>query len=281
MATGTWCAAVLRWKRILNRTERTERTERIEREFCLWIDEEPRPGWANMAIDQSLLERAERFSERWLRLYQWSPSCLSFGRHEPASLRYDAGRIADLGIDTVRRPTGGRAVWHSQELTYAVAAPRIDFGSLRAAYQEIHTMLAAALRSLGASVHLAPEARTPSLEAGACFARPVGGEIMLDGCKVVGSAQLRLGSAFLQHGSILLHDDQNLVSTVTAGAGQPRAPASGEPWAASADVADAIVAASLERWPGTWHRLRDDGEMVCRASIHFPRYRSAAWTWAR
>src|SRR3954468_9846348 len=107
----------------------------------LWNDETPRPGWANMAIDHTLLERAERFSERWLRLYQWSPSCLSFGRHEPAARRYDASRIAALGIDTVRRPTGGRAVWHSQELTYAVATPGADFGSLRAAYQEIHTML--------------------------------------------------------------------------------------------------------------------------------------------
>jgi lipoyl(octanoyl) transferase len=277
MATGTWCAAVPLWKRILNRPE----TGTTEREFCLWIDETPRPGWANMAIDQTLLERAECFSERWLRLYQWSPSCLSFGRHEPASRRYDAGRIAELGLDTVRRPTGGRAVWHSKELTYAVAAPGTDFGSLRAAYQEIHTMLAAALSSLGASVHLAPETRTPSLDAGACFARPVGGEVMLDGRKVVGSAQLRLGSAVLQHGSILLHDDQDVVNRVTSGVSQPRAPAGGEPWAHCADVADAVVAAARDRWPGAWHRLLDDGEMVCSASIHFPRYRSAAWTWAR
>jgi lipoate-protein ligase A len=104
----------------------------------LWLDQTPRPGWANMAIDQALLDRAERQGESWLRLYRWAPHCLSFGRHEPATRRYDPDRIAELGLDTVRRPTGGRAVWHAQELTYAVAAPSARFGSLPAAYLEIH-----------------------------------------------------------------------------------------------------------------------------------------------
>ena len=51
----------------------------------LWNDEQPRPGWANMAIDMALLDRAEQQGERWLRLYRWDPHCLSFGRHEPAT----------------------------------------------------------------------------------------------------------------------------------------------------------------------------------------------------
>src|ERR671920_983744 len=112
----------------------------------LWIDESPRPGWTNMAIDHALLQRAERQSESWLRLYQWDPYCLSFGRHEPATLRYDAEQILARGIDTVRRPTGGRAVWHAQELTYSLAAPYSRFGTLHAAYVEIHQMLAEALK---------------------------------------------------------------------------------------------------------------------------------------
>ena len=95
------------------------------REWHLWIDDSPRPGWANMAIDQVLLQRAQHQGESWLRLYQWAPHCLSFGRHEPASRRYDPERIQELGIDTVRRPTGGRAVWHARELTYAVVAPSV------------------------------------------------------------------------------------------------------------------------------------------------------------
>ncbi|MFN2326957.1 MAG: biotin/lipoate A/B protein ligase family protein, partial [Gemmatimonadales bacterium] len=91
--------------------------------LLLWRDETPRPGWANMAIDRALLDLAAGEGAVVMRLYRWHPHCLSFGRHEPALRRYDRERIAALGLDTVRRPTGGRAVWHARELTYAVAAP--------------------------------------------------------------------------------------------------------------------------------------------------------------
>ncbi len=76
-----------------------------------------------MATDAALLDEADRSGRAFLRLYRWSPPCLSFGRHEPAATRYDRVAIARLGIDVVRRPTGGRAVWHEHEVTYAVAAP--------------------------------------------------------------------------------------------------------------------------------------------------------------
>ena len=76
-----------------------------------------------MAIDEALLDRAEQVGESWLRLYSWEPHCLSFGRHEPATRRYDADRIAGTGArhgpPANRRP--GRVA--RQELTYAVAAP--------------------------------------------------------------------------------------------------------------------------------------------------------------
>src|SRR5918999_438442 len=174
------------------------------RAWRLWIDEQPRPGWANMSLDMALLDRAERDGESWLRLYQWEPYCLSFGRHEPASHAYDVERIRSLGMDIVRRPTGGRAVWHTSELTYAVAAPWEVFGSLRGAYLEIHRLLRQALGTLGVATTLAPRVRTAALDSGGCFSQPVGGEVLANGRKVVGSAQLRRGSALLQHGSILL-----------------------------------------------------------------------------
>src|SRR5512147_348802 len=122
--------------------------------FSLWIDATPRPGWLNMAIDRALLERAQA-GEQWLRLYAWSPACLSFGRHEPAARRYDRERIAALGLDVVRRPTGGRAVWHAGELTYALAAPAAAMGALREAYAEIHRVIRNAVRALGAAAELA------------------------------------------------------------------------------------------------------------------------------
>jgi lipoate-protein ligase A len=242
-----------------------------------------------MAIDQALLERAQYQGESWLRLYQWAPYCLSFGRHEPATRRYDSERISELGLDTVRRPTGGRAVWHAEELTYAVVAPAERFGSLPAAYLEIHDMLADALRAMGARASLAPSVRTPPLDAGACFSQPAGGEIMIEGRKVVGSAQLRQGGALLQHGSILLADNQAMVLGLTRGAttaplSQPSQPAPKTPAARSfrsQQISRAITQAAESRWPGEWSRVPDPEPVLRTASSFYPHYRSAAWTWAR
>ncbi|HET9463887.1 MAG TPA: hypothetical protein VFO71_00015 [Gemmatimonadales bacterium] len=255
----------------------------------LWVDETPRPGWANMAIDQALLERAERQGESWLRLYQWSPFCLSFGRHEPALRRYDRRLIAARAADTVRRPTGGRAVWHAQELTYAVAAPSFQFGSLRAAYLEIHLMLADALLGLGVVASLAPQGRTPALDAGACFAQPAGGEIMAEGRKVVGSAQFRQGTALLQHGSILLEDNQEIVRSMIRNAGTAaglpgvplESPGIGQPPLQAGDVAEAVTHAASVRWPGRWEAVSGEESILPDAVTHFDRFRSPAWTWAK
>lgn len=159
-----------------------------------------------MARDEALLAAADRSGASFLRLYRFDPPCWSFGRNEPAT---EHGRIA-----TVRRPTGGRSVWHEHEVTYAVAAPLALFGRLRSAYRAIHDRLAAALRSLGVDARLAEDRPISRLRpqgsplgsgrAPSCFATTVGGEILVDGRKVVGSAQVRRGGAFLQHGSILL-----------------------------------------------------------------------------
>ncbi len=162
-----------------------------------------------MALDEALLLEADRTGAAFLRLYRWDPPCLSLGRNEPA---IDGG-----GIATVRRPTGGRAVWHEHEVTYAVAAPIAAFGRLRDAYRAIHERLAAALRSLGANVTLAGDRPTARRLDGptSCFATSVGGEILAHGRKLVGSAQVRHGSAFLQHGSILLDGSQEMVRDVS------------------------------------------------------------------
>ena len=170
-----------------------------------------------MAIDVELLERADRTGEAFVRFYRFDPPCLSLGRNEPAG-GYDRAAIARLGVDVVRRPTGGRAVWHEHELTYAVAAPVATFGGLRAAYHAIHERLAAALRCLGADATLARHRPAPPSTAlhrpASCFALPVGGEVLVGGRKVVGSAQVRRGGAFLQHGSILL-DGRHVAGAAT------------------------------------------------------------------
>jgi lipoate-protein ligase A len=236
-----------------------------------------------MAIDEALLDRAEQSGESWLRLYTWAPACLSFGRHEPAARRYGINRVAAMGIDTVRRPTGGRAVWHSRELTYAVAAPCSAFGSLQQAYLEIHGMLADVLLDLAVPASLAPCTRLLPLDAGACFAQAAGGEVMARSRKVVGSAQLRRGGAFLQHGSILLHDEQHLIAALSTGS-----PLQGEspPFLlreklSAEDLTVAISTAVQARWVGAWHKISSSEQVLQAASRHYPRFCSAAWTWRR
>jgi lipoate-protein ligase A len=251
-------------------------------QYVLWADPTPRPGWRNMAIDRTLLERAQA-GERWLRLYAWDPPCLSFGRHEPASRRYDAERIAELGLPVVRRPTGGRAVWHAGELTYAVAAPSDGLGSLRESCDEIHRMLRDALASLGAATEPAPTRRAAAVDAGACFSWPAGGELMAESGKVVGSAQVREGAAFLQHGSILLEGDQSTVASVTRGPAPPDLSTSlarvlGGPIARER-VAQAIVAAAAARWGPPARRVEAPPEVLERAEAHDACFRSPAWTW--
>jgi lipoate-protein ligase A len=250
--------------------------------WYLWIDER-RPGWANMSLDMALLDRAERNGESWLRLYQWEPHCLSFGRHEPASRAYDTDRIRALGLDTVRRPTGGRAVWHARELTYAVAAPWRVFGSLRGAYLEIHRLLGQALEAAGLATSLAPRVRTAALDAGACFSQPVGGEVLADGRKVVGSAQLRQGDSLLQHGSILLDGDQRLVERLRRNGATPPVPdaTDGLPPLTPEEVAGRIAELASLQWTGWWHRVIRPEPVLRAASSHYPQFQSSSWTWAR
>lgn len=246
-----------------------------------------------MSIDLALLDRAEQQGDGWLRLYTWNPHCLSFGRHEPANTLYDAARIRSLGLDTVRRPTGGRAVWHARELTYAVAASWSYFGSLRRAYEEIQRLLSEVLRSLGVPASLAPRTGAAAVDAGACFERPAGGEVLVKGRKVVGSAQLRRGPALLQHGSILLQDEQAMIAallrapaadaasalTGRPGTGSLNGP-QGEPLRSRA-VAEAIAESALQHWEGTWEAVSDAGSILVAASNHYSHFRSPTWTWAR
>jgi lipoate-protein ligase A len=238
-----------------------------------------------MALDEALLLAAGRDGLRVLRLYAWNPATLSFGRNEPAARRYDRLAIAARGIATVRRPTGGRAVWHHHEVTYAVAAPADTFGSLRQTYHEIHAMLAAALGRLGARVTLAPDRTAAQLGMGACFATPAGGEVLAAGGKVIGSAQVRRGNAFLQHGSIILEDDQPQLDALVAGPALPsRAVGLAEliPGGASWDrVAGAIADTARSRWMMPAAAAARPEALAEQARALAPRFRSDEWTWRR
>lgn len=253
----------------------------------LLLRDAPAPGAWNMALDQALLETAAAEGLCALRLYAWDPPALSFGRNEPALRRYDRAAIERRGLAVVRRPTGGRAVWHHREVTYSVAAPAETFGSLRDTYREIHAMLAEALTSLGAAVRLAAERSAASVGSGACFASAAGGEVMADsGGKVIGSAQVRGSGAFLQHGSILLASDQDVVASVTAGAAQtPSATGLAElvyPRRATWDaVSSAIAGAAAARWGAPRVPGRPPSAVLSRAEHACSRFADPDWTWRR
>ena len=164
------------------------------------VDSRGRSGVENMTLDNALLDQALESGGAFLRLYRWDPPTLSIGRNQQNVFKH---------VPVVRRPTGGQAVWHEHEVTYAVAAPVALYGSLRNAYCQIHEHIAAALRSLGVySVLAERQGVSPSRRLASCFAVPVGGEILVNGRKLVGSAQVRRQNAFLQHGSILLAGSQ-------------------------------------------------------------------------
>lgn len=180
-------------------------------------------GPTNMAIDQALLQSVAAGGTPVLRLYRWAPPTLSFGRNQPARGLYDTASAAGRGIDFVRRPTGGQAVLHDDELTYAVVAPVAVVGRPRTAYRRINEALVSGLRGLGVAAGAVADAgdltgrggsaSSPPAAGGrswaeACFQRPERGEVVVGGRKLVGSAQRTESRTILQHGSILLGGTQ-------------------------------------------------------------------------
>jgi lipoyl(octanoyl) transferase len=267
---------------------------------------EPAPscGATNMAVDHALFESVRLGGPPVLRLYAWRPACLSFGRNQHARGCYDESAIRAAGLDLVRRPTGGLAVLHDDELTYCVAAPGALLGGPRRSYYTINAALVAGLRMLGAPVELSGARRAvhPRHDAQQpCFHAPAEGEVIAVGRKLVGSAQRAEGGAILQHGSILISGSQDRVSDfidpppnavgptgATAGAAAVRAaPAAqfttldvllgGRPgWQELAGA----VAAGFEAVCGT--RLAP-GSLTREEMLRLPAlqagYEDAGWTW--
>lgn len=221
-----------------------------------------------------------------LRLYTWSRPTVSFGRNEPARGLYDAAMAERLGIDVVRRPTGGRAVLHDAELTYAVVVPARALGGARTTYHAISEALVDAMQSLGADVLRSgpPREGTLPLDAGPCFQSPSEGEVVVRGRKLVGSAQARLDGALLQHGSIILSGDQTLLTTLCPGVEheQPATLAEQIGHVEPDVVATALVASMKKIFGGTWTEGEySEGERQTTTDLVATRYGLDEWTWRR
>ena len=240
-----------------------------------------------MALDHALLESVQQRPRAVLRLYRWQPACLSFGRNQPARGCYDEGAARARGIDIVRRPTGGLAVLHDDELTYAVIAPIDLFGGPRASYHTINAALVAGLRKLGVPAELSAGSKRSAFgSVHPCFAEPAAGEVIAAGRKLVGSAQRCEKRVLLQHGSILLGGSQDVVATLSTVPFdvQGRATTVVDLLHSTPPLAHlcAAIAAGFEEVTNQRAvpaELVDDEKK--RASELEALYRSAEWTWRR
>jgi lipoyl(octanoyl) transferase len=167
------------------------------------------PRW-NMAVDRALWRsHAEAGGPPTLRFYQWSQFTLSLGAAQKLPRRLSPERLQALGLAVVRRPTGGRAVLHGGDLTYAVVAGEQEGfpSSVTLVYRRLCRALQAGLARLGLEV--VPGApRNLNNDSVNCFAGVAGGDLSWQGKKLVGSAQVWQGRTFLQHGAILLNSQE-------------------------------------------------------------------------
>ncbi|MGQ0641987.1 MAG: lipoate--protein ligase family protein [Gemmatimonadaceae bacterium] len=250
---------------------------------------EPRSGADNMALDEALLSRARGQAEFVMRAYAWSAPTLSLGRNQRAVGVYDHPDAARRAVSVVRRLTGGRAVLHHREVTYSVTGPADRGDTLRSSYTAINNILLAALRQLGVAATLAEpsvERRFPSPASAPCFELPAPGEIVLGTRKLVGSAQLRENGAFLQHGSILIDDDQQRVAELSVTPVPTSAPAATLRDALGRapslhEVAEALFRALREYAGSRASPLQVDDDLVAAAEKARARYEDNSWTWRR
>jgi lipoate-protein ligase A len=269
------------------------------------LDTGRRDGFTNMAIDAALLEiYAAHSGCPILRFYTWSPPTVSLGYGQRIDADVDVDRCRALGIDVVRRPTGGRAVLHDHEITYSVVIREDDplavLGVL-ASYLTISRALIRGLAHLGITAELIPLRRVAPMSGSAlspvCFATPSSYEVAVGGRKLIGSAQRRSQGVIMQHGSLPISlDRETLFTVLRAPPGGRSSPGEEEAVrtrmttlqeAGGRSYDDAEVIAALARgFAETWEVELRASELTAeehRLSLHLrtTKYASDAWTWQR
>ncbi len=169
------------------------------------LNDMPQAAAWNMAVDEAILNLNPILKRPTLRLYGWDRPTLSLGYFQPVT-DIDLEACQQNGIDTVRRPTGGRAVLHHQEVTYSVVAGlNLLPGGVSASYRQISDGLIDTLERLGLKAQL--QRSHTKAQSSVCFDTPSFAELTVNGKKVCGSAQTRTKSSLLQHGALPLQFD--------------------------------------------------------------------------
>jgi len=178
------------------------------------IIDPPQSGPENMATDEALLLSAslDKSNTAALRIYGWARPTLSLGYLQKAA------SFDDIALPVVRRMTGGRALLHDDELTYAVAAgsgSALASMGIAGCYAAISRAIVLALKEFGIdAVFARPISPSAYKSHGACFASSARYEVLVGGKKIAGSAQRRLKGGFLQHGSIIFGIDRGLWASI-------------------------------------------------------------------
>jgi lipoate-protein ligase A len=182
-----------------------------------FIDSGNNTGSYNMEFDM-MLAKTLKSGQAILRLYRWNPFCISLGANQSENSILREKVITD-GIDIVKRPTGGRAILHAEELTYSVIYPSNNNYSLNDLYKQVNLALKKGLAIFDEKLNEVSlehkEPHFPSFykeeKSAVCFAVSSRNEINYKGKKLVGSAQRNLGNVILQHGSILCGDNHKKI----------------------------------------------------------------------
>ncbi len=240
---------------------------------CRVFPHEDADGPGNMARDEALLELVSREPEAAaLRTYGWTEPTLSLGYFQ----RVDEARREPRWrtVPLVRRLTGGGAIWHDQELTYALAIPRAHPLSRRSGelYQAVHEAIAALLAEFGAAAtRRGEENRSGGDRPFLCFSDQDANDIVIGSSKVVGSAQRRRSGAILQHGSLLLRRSRPT----------PELPGAADLSSAPGDLAlwSGLVQRRLPESLGFVARPQDwpDAVLSCASRLEATIYRDDRW----
>jgi lipoate-protein ligase A len=234
------------------------------------------------------MRRAHESGEIVFSVYGWARPTLSFGRNQQAKGFYDPSVIRSTGVDVVRRPTGGRALLHHREVTYSVTAPLAAVESLGPTYERINRILLRGLQRLGVGAAVSESETVPTRPTDVpCFASPAKGELVSDGHKLVGSAQWRDDRAVLQHGSILIEDDQSLIARFLSDAGELTpipAPATLSTSLGRvpdvSEVAEALFE-SVRELEDRQATILDETDIRAMALAQLPQFENELWTWRR
>lgn len=257
-------------------------------------------AFENMAIDEAIFrETIKHQKPPTLRFFGWRPKAVSIGYFQDLKNEINVNRCRLSGVDIVRRMTGGKAVYHHDDLTYSIAAAKTEKlfpDQIIGTYEKISLCLARGLSLLGINAQLAdtkavPAPKDPEL-APACFSTPSGKELLAGGRKICGSAQTRTAGGFLQHGSLILNFDPLETATLLLAAQTPEQSAKLRRAVVSINeiilstVSAETVSTVLQRGFSdelgvtlTEETLTPDEKALSRQLVK--KYESDAWTWQR